>query len=63
MRLVRRCNTLVKLSKSHANPHGVLQELLCAAADTGLLLLVQGLTAERVNAVREAPLHQGIVHS
>jgi hypothetical protein len=26
-------------------------------------LLVQGLAAERVHAVCEAPLHQGIVHS
>jgi hypothetical protein len=32
--LVRCGHTLVKLSKSHANPHGVLQKLLSAAADT-----------------------------
>ena len=31
--LVRCGHTLVKLSKSHANPHGVLQELFSAAAD------------------------------
>ena len=31
--LVRCGHTLVKLSKSHANPHGMLQELLSTAAD------------------------------
>ena len=62
IRLVRCGNALVKLSKSHANPHGVLQELLGAAADTRLLLLVQRLPPECVNTVLEARLHQRIVH-
>lgn len=61
--LVRRGHALVKLGEPHADPHGVLQELLRAPADARLLLLVQVLAPERVHAVREAPLHQRIVHS
>lgn len=55
-------SALVELGEPHADTHGVLEELLCAATHTSLLLLLQRLVLERVYAVREASLHQRVVH-
>jgi hypothetical protein len=54
---------LVELGEAHADAHGVLEELLGAAADAGLLVLVEGLAAEGVDAVGEAALDEGVVHA
>jgi hypothetical protein len=53
---------LVELRNAHGDPQRMLQVFLGTSLYTRFLLLVQALPPELVHAVREAFLHQKVVH-